>query len=253
VKQIGTALAVTYDGATAEALARALSLPTVVVLDEVASTMDVANELATGGAPAGTLVLADAQVAGRGRAGRRWQSRAGDGIWLTLLERVNDLAALEVLSLRAGIRTARALNRFSAALVGLKWPNDLYLPGGKLGGILVESRWHGTRPEWTAIGIGINVRDTGHPGGAALGPGVSRLEVLGELVPAVRAAAGARGHLSDSELSDFAARDIASGRACREPFTGRVSGIAADGALLIETPQGMKRVLEGSLVLEESP
>jgi BirA family biotin operon repressor/biotin-[acetyl-CoA-carboxylase] ligase len=137
--------------------------------------------------------------------------------------------------------------------VGLKWPNDLYLPGGKLGGILVESRWRGTRPEWTAIGIGINVRGASHPGGAALGPGVSRLEVLGELVPAVRTAAAARGHLSDSEVSDFAARDIAFGRACREPFTGRVSGIATDGALLIETPQGVKRVLEGSLVLEESP
>ena len=243
----------TYDGATAEALARALSLPKVVVLDEVASTMDVANELALGAAPAGTLVLADAQLAGRGRAGRRWQSRAGDGIWLTLLERLNDPAALEVLSLRTGLRTARALDRFSGVSVGLKWPNDLYVAGGKLGGILVESRWRGARPEWTAIGIGINVRDTGHPGGAALGAGISRLDVLGELVPAVRAAAAARGHLSDAEVGAFAARDIAAGRVCREPLTGRVSGIANDGALLIETPQGMKRVLEGSLVLEESP
>ena len=253
MKQVGAALTVTYDGATAETLASALALPRVVVLDEVASTMDVANELATGGAPAGTLVLADAQVAGRGRAGRRWQSRAGDGIWLTLLERLNDPAALEVLSLRTGLRTARALDRFSSTPVGLKWPNDLYLRGGKLGGILVESRWHGTRPEWTAIGIGINVRDTSHPGGAALGPGVSRLDVLAELVPAVRAAAVARGHLSDREVADFAVRDIASGRTCREPSRGRVSGIATDGALLIETPQGMTRVLDGSLVLEESP
>jgi hypothetical protein len=57
----------------------------------------------------------------------------------------------------------------------------------------------------------------------------------------------------DREVADFAARDIAMGRACREPVRGRVSGIATDGALLIETPQGMKRVLEGSLVLEESP
>lgn len=214
--------------------------------------MDVAIELAGAGAPAGTLVLADAQVAGRGRAGRRWQSRAGDGIWLTLLERSNDPAALEVLSLRTGIRTARALDRFSATPVGLKWPNDLYLHGGKLGGILVESRWRGTRPEWTAIGIGINVRGTSHPGGAALGPGVGRLDVLGELIPAVRAAAAARGHLSDAEVAEFAARDIVFGRACRQPFTGRVSGIANDGALLIETRHGMKRVLEGSLVLEES-
>ena len=75
----------TYDGATADSLAASLSLPRVVVLDQVPSTMDVANELASSGAPGGTLVLADTQLAGRGRAGRRWESRPGDGIWLTLL------------------------------------------------------------------------------------------------------------------------------------------------------------------------
>ncbi len=245
------ALATTFDGATGEALARALSLPRVVVLEEVPSTMDGANELAAGGAHAGTLVLADSQAAGRGRAGRRWESRAGDGLWLTLIERLNDLPALDVLSLRIGIRAARALDRFAPAPVGLKWPNDLFLPSGKLGGILVESRWRGARPEWTAIGIGINVRDVRYPGGAALGADVSRLDVLAEIVPALRAAASGRGHLSDAELAEFAARDVAFGRRCREPSKGRVSGITTNGALLIETPDGVKRMLEGSLVLEE--
>jgi BirA family biotin operon repressor/biotin-[acetyl-CoA-carboxylase] ligase len=61
-----------YDGRTAETLAHELSLPRVVVREVVASTMDIANELAAVGTPAGTLVLADAQAAGRGRAGRRW-------------------------------------------------------------------------------------------------------------------------------------------------------------------------------------
>jgi hypothetical protein len=96
------------------------------------------------------------------------------------------------------------------------------------------------------------VRAASHPGGAALGAAVSRLEVLGELVPAVRAAASARGHLSDREVADFAGRDIAAGRACREPVAGRAVGIAADGALLIETVSGVKRILEGSLVLDAS-
>ena len=241
-----------YDGATADALAHALSLPRVVVLGEVASTMDVANELANEGAPGGLLVLADTQTAGRGRAGRRWESRPGDGIWLTLLERVNDPSALDVLSLRIGIRVARALDRFAPAPVGLKWPNDLYLPAGKLGGILVESRWRGSRPEWTAIGVGVNVKVVRFPGGAALGAQVSRLDVLGEMVPALRAAASARGHLTDAELTEFAARDVALGRDCREPVKGRVTGIAADGALLVEAPDGVKRVVEGSLVLDES-
>ena len=240
----------TYDGATADALAHALSLPRVVVLDEVASTMDVANELANEGAPGGLLVLADTQTAGRGRAGRRWESRPGDGIWLTLLERVNDPSALDVLSLRIGIRIARALDRFSSATVGLKWPNDLHLPSGKLGGILVESRWRGPRPEWTAIGVGINVRDVQYAGGAALGAGVSRLDVLGEVVPAIRAAASARGHLSGKEVAEFMSRDIAAGRRCRAPVQGTVAGISPDGALLVATDGDLTRVVEGSLVLD---
>ena len=146
-------VAVTYDGATAESLATSLALPRVVVMDEVPSTMDVARELADQGAPAGSLVLADAQKAGRGRAGRPWESRAGDGIWLTLLERLNDSAALDVLSLRVGLRAARALDRFAPARISLKWPNDLLLRDGKLGGILVESRWRGDRPAWTSAAV----------------------------------------------------------------------------------------------------
>jgi BirA family transcriptional regulator, biotin operon repressor / biotin---[acetyl-CoA-carboxylase] ligase len=243
-------VAVTYDGSSAEALALALSLPRVALFDEVASTMDVANSLAAEGAPAGTLVLADAQVAGRGRAGRRWESRAGDGIWLTLVERLNDVTALDVLSLRIGIRAARALDRFASKPIGLKWPNDLFLGDGKLGGVLVESRWRGPRPEWTAIGVGINVRAVSHPGRQALGAGVSRLEVLGELVPALRAAASARGHLSDREVEEFTLRDIAVGRACRGPIPGVVDGIAPDGALLVRESSGVRRVVEGSLVLD---
>jgi len=242
---------VTYDGATDEELASDLSLPRVVLFNEVDSTMDVANELAGDGAPAGTLVLADAQLAGRGRAGRRWESKAGSGIWLTLIELVNDPSALDVLSLRVGLRAARALDRFATARIGLKWPNDLYLGTGKVGGILVESRWRGTRPEWTAIGVGINVRSVGFPGGAALGDGVSRVEVLGELVPALRSAASARGHLSAKELDEFAARDVAVGKICRSPLEGTVAGVDGGGALLIDTADGRQRVREGSLLLKQ--
>jgi BirA family biotin operon repressor/biotin-[acetyl-CoA-carboxylase] ligase len=245
-----SALLVSYDGVSDDALATSLSLPRVVLFSEVDSTMDVANALAAEGAPAGTLVLADAQLAGRGRAGRRWESKAGSGIWLTLIERVNDPSALDVLSLRIGLRAARALDRFATGRIGLKWPNDLYIGSGKVGGILVESRWRGTRPEWTAIGAGINVRTVGFPGGAALGDGVSRVEVLGELVPALRSAASARGHLSARELDEFAARDIAIGKICRSPIEGTVAGIDGGGALLIDTANGRQRVVEGSLLLE---
>ena len=225
-------------------------MPRVVVFDAVDSTMDVANMLAAEGAAAGTLVLADAQLAGRGRGGRRWDSQPGDGIWMTLIERLVDISALDVLSLRIGLRAARALDRFAGARVGLKWPNDLYLESGKLGGILIESRWRGDRPEWTSIGIGINVRASGFHGAATLGAGVSRRELLGELIPALRAATFARGHLSRAEMEEFAGRDIAAGRRCHEPVAGLVAGIGADGALLIDTAEGRKSVVDGSLILD---
>jgi BirA family biotin operon repressor/biotin-[acetyl-CoA-carboxylase] ligase len=167
-----------------------------------------------------------------------------------LIERINDPSALDVLSLRIGLRAARALDRFATDRIGLKWPNDLYLGTGKLGGILVESRWRGSRPEWTAIGVGINVRDVDFPGGSALGDGMSRGEVLDELVPALRSAASARGHLVATELDEFAARDIAVGKACRQPVEGTVAGIDGAGALLIDTARGRRRVVEGSLLLE---
>ena len=63
------------------------------------------------GAPAGTLVVADAQTAGRGRSGRTWTSERGAGVWLTLIERPRDVDALDVLSLRVGLALAPALDR----------------------------------------------------------------------------------------------------------------------------------------------
>ena len=244
----------TWEGRTAEELARLLDVPGVLIFDSVDSTMDEAHALAGGGAPAGTLVIANEQRAGRGRVGRRWTSAPGAGVWLTLIERPNDPRALDVLSLRIGLRAARALDRFAGATVGLKWPNDLLLHGGKLGGILVEIRWRDARPEWVAVAIGVN-RDPppGQPGAAALGSGVDRADVLAELVPAMRAAAAARGLLTVPELVDYARRDTAAGRSCVAPRPGRVAGIAEDGALLVVTAGGVVRCREGSLRLEGDP
>lgn len=238
-----------YDGWTAQALVRHLGVPAVHLLDAVGSTLDVAHDLARVGAPAGTLVIADRQTAGRGRAGRRWASAAGQGIWLTLVERPNDPHALEVLSLRLGLRAAAALDRFAGAPVAVKWPNDLYLADGKLAGVLVEARWRDASPEWVAIGFGVNVvPPLDVPGAAALAPGARRVDVLGELVPALRSAAAARGALTARELGKFAERDLARGRTCVEPAAGVVEGITESGALLVATPGGRVAARAGSLV-----
>ena len=146
-----------YAGADAVTIAARCGVPRVVLFDEVTSTLDVAHPLARGGAPEGTLILAERQTAGRGRSGRAWASEERAGIWSTLIVRPTDEAALDVLSLRVGLAAARALEAFTDHDIRVKWPNDLMLDGGKLGGILIESRWREERVDWVAIGIGINM------------------------------------------------------------------------------------------------
>ena len=224
----------TWDGESATSLAARLDLPRVELRTSVSSTMDVAHSLASDGTPAGTLVLANEQTAGRGRGGKRWRSDHGAGIWMTIVERPNDAEGLGVLAIRLGLKAAPVLERHVDAPIGLKWPNDLLVDGRKLAGILVESRWRDGVVDWVAIGIGVNVRiDADDREGAAMRPGTRRLDVLAELVPVARAAARARGPLTADELDRWRARDHVAGRWCRQPIAGRIRGVAADGALIV--------------------
>ena len=240
-----------YDGIGASALAARLGVPAVLLFHQVGSTLDVAHRIAPDSA-SGTLVLADEQTAGRGRHGRRWTSAPGAGIWLTLVERPTDVRALDVLSLRCGLYAAEALDAMAGSRVGVKWPNDLYVGERKLAGILIETRWRGTAPDWVAIGFGINVVAPDVPTGIGLRPGVSRVEVLDALVPALRRAAGASRHLGDDELARWDARDIAAGRPLDSPAEGRASGISREGELLVTDAAGsLTRHRSGSLTFAE--
>ena len=239
---------------TGASLARLLDLPRVEVLASVGSTMDVAHRLGAEGAGPGTLVVADEQTAGRGRGGKTWRSRAGTGIWMTLLERPNDPTALGVLSIRLGLKAAPVLERYCEEPIRLKWPNDLLTSRGKLAGILVETRWRESQVDWVAIGVGVNVNAPDEETeGASLRDGTRRLDVLAELLPALRAAVRARGTLLPVELDRWTSRDVAAGRRCRTPFPGRVRGLAADGSLIIEREGVTALARAGSLVLEEEP
>jgi len=122
------------------------------------STNDRAGELARGGAPQGTLVIADEQTAGRGRSGRSWHTPAGSGLALSLVLRPVGLASREI----AAIGMIGAMGSIEAlAELGLqpelKWPNDVLLDGAKVGGILAEASWTGSDLDHVILGIGINV------------------------------------------------------------------------------------------------
>jgi len=238
-----------YDGRSAKEIAATLALPRVVLFEEIGSTLDVAHRLGEEGAAAGTLVLADAQTAGRGRMGRSWQSEPGAGIWLTLLERPSGDDALTVLALRLALALGPALDAFAATPIRLKWPNDLFVGNEKLAGVLVEARWHGSRLDWLALGVGINVLPPQMGGAAGLLPRTERHAVLAAVVPALRSAIQESGQLAREELELYAARDLARGRTCSAPGQGVVAGIRADGALLVDGTAGRLAFHTGSLVL----
>ncbi|HEX5387600.1 MAG TPA: biotin--[acetyl-CoA-carboxylase] ligase [Gemmatimonadales bacterium] len=214
--------------------------------DRLASTQDEIHRLAAAGAPAGTLVVAEEQGAGRGARGRPWSSARG-GLWLTLLCRPEDGAGAELLSLRAGLAAAEALDELGGLPpIALKWPNDLVADGRKLGGILCEARWQGTALEWVAVGLGINVRNP-LPDGARMAPtrvaewrpnvDVDDLlwPLLARLVPLAR---GGPAQLSPAELATFARRDWLAGRTLLAPVAGAADGVAPDGALRVRRADG---------------
>jgi BirA family biotin operon repressor/biotin-[acetyl-CoA-carboxylase] ligase len=235
---------------TAAELKAKLGVPRIDIYESIGSTMDAAHAAAEAGAPAGTLIIADRQTAGRGRGGRRWASASGAGLWLTLIERPTDAKALDVLSLRLGIHLAPVLDAFSARRVEIKWPNDLYVGGQKLAGILSEARWQDERPSWVAIGLGINVHVPAEiPDAAGLEPNATRVELLLAVMPALRAATRQRGALTESELEEYALRDMARGHTCREPAVGTVAGISPSGELLVRCGEAVGAYRSGSLVL----
>lgn len=126
----------------------------------VTSTNDVLlQELRSGAAPHAVVCLAERQTSGRGRRGRGWMSPYGSSIYLSLAWRFErDVGALEGLSLATGIAAVQALAQCGVGGVGLKWPNDLFAGGAKLGGILIELDGELSGPVTAVIGIGINLR-----------------------------------------------------------------------------------------------
>lgn len=216
----------------------------------VTSTMDVAHAIAADGAPAGTLVLAASQAAGRGRSGKSWVSEPDAGLWCTLIERPQDATALDVLALRVGLELADALDPVVDGRVMLKWPNDLQVNRRKLGGVLIEVRWRGARPDWVAIGVGINRRvPPDLPDTVAVRADVSRDELLTAVAPALRRAAACRGPLTVDELPRWHDRDVAVGRRVLAPAVGVVLGVTATGSIRIRRDDGVElRCQSGSLV-----
>lgn len=246
-----------WEGRSAAELARAWGIPALHLFDRAGSTNDVARSLAEGGAPAGTAVIAEEQVAGRGRGGRHWVSPPGLGIWLSVVLRPDSLPAPGLLPLRVGLAAASALDAYARpGRVEVKWPNDLQVAGRKLGGILCEGSWEAGRPSFVVAGIGINaahasddfpedLRSAATSLRIASGWSAPRAEVAGALARALAALPPDFADVfSRAELDEMEARDALRGRQVRvteagaDPREGIALGVSRDGALRLRLATG---------------
>lgn len=132
---------------------------TLVRRDEVASTNDVAKDLAAEGATEGTLVVAESQSAGRGRRGKPWSSPPGNLYMSLVMRPVCPPATAVQLGFVAGVALWDAISDFDdpGIPLTLKWPNDVLLGDRKVAGILLESATKADGGlDWVVIGIGVN-------------------------------------------------------------------------------------------------
>ena len=136
---------------------------TLVSMLEIHDTLNSTNsylvERSHNNAPSGLVCFAEHQTAGKGRRGRHWVSPYGSNIYLSILWRFQQggMAAAAGLSLAIGVAVIRALKQHHIHEVGLKWPNDIYSQGKKLGGILIEISGEADGPCAAVIGLGLNL------------------------------------------------------------------------------------------------
>ena len=229
---------------------------TLVAFDSVGSTNDEATRLAEAGAPEGTFVWAQTQTGGRGRRGRRWATPVGNLYCSTVLRpqcpapRAAELGFVAALAVADLVRDGRA--------VRVKWPNDVLVEGGKVAGILPESSIaQDGRVEHVVLGIGLNVSfapslpEMRYPGAMLGGTVEAAIEGL---------TAGLAGWLSQWRRNGFetiragwldragplgAEVDVKLGE---ELVRGAFAGMDREGALLLETPAGPRRIVSGELL-----
>lgn len=137
--------------------------------DSLESTQSLLKDLAAEGAPEGAGVQADLQTGGYGRHGRAWVSKPGN-LYLSLLLRPNcKVLQVPQLALVAGVASVDALSAFTPGAI-LKWPNDVFIEGKKVAGILLETDLDGQGGvSWVALGVGVNITSAPQDIGTALG------------------------------------------------------------------------------------
>jgi len=238
-------------------------------LDEADSTQRVAANLAEDGAAHGTVVIAERQSAGRGRLGRGWHSPPGVNLYTTVILRPTmPVAEVPQLSLVAGAAVAETFESAAPGLVGLKWPNDIWLRGLKAGGMIAEAVTdNSVGLVCVLLGIGLNLNLAWADIPVELkDKATSVLIATGRTCERVQFAARLFNSLG-TFYKKFEVGRFAAVRQVYERYfalfdrsvtvidgswrtAGVVRGIDHDGSLLLETTRGLTRIVTGDVSLE---
>ncbi len=226
------------------------------------STQDLADILAKGGAPEGTITLCEEMSKGRGRLGREWIAGRG-GLWFTLVLRPQQIKALQLVPLMASICVAEAINEVLNLDPKVKWPNDVLINERKVAGILVEGRIEAHGVIYLLVGVGVNVNNSLPE--SLRDYAISLRDLIGYPIPRTPLLKKVL-ELIDKYYAYLIASDIEQiinrwrklnstiGRKVRVHLIndviieGLAKDVDLDGSLYIETERGLIKVLSGDVV-----
>lgn len=238
---------------------------TIYYFPEIESTNNEAKRQAVAGCAEGTIVLAEAQLSGRGRLSRGWFSPFGRGIWLSVVLRPPfPPQEAPKCTMMAAVAVNRAIRRVTGIQSGIKWPNDILFQGKKIVGILTEMSAEMDAINHVVIGMGINVnieqqefpeelREIGTSLAAAAGHSISRLELLAAVLEELEAVYELAISSGFKEIfQEWRRQSITLGQAVNvigvnNQFAGIAVDIDDDGALLVQTTDSLERVIAGDV------
>jgi len=234
----------------------------LITHDTIGSTNDEAKRLAREGAPEGLIIRAKRQTAGRGRRGRVWLSPPGNLYSSTLIRPHCRAATAAQLGFVAALGVANAIDELAPQVaICCKWPNDLLANGKKVCGILLETEMvAGEVTDFVVLGVGVNLasspHDTPYPATSLAeegAPGIAPPVMLGAFVRHVapwlaRWREEGFGPIREAWL----VRAIGLGEAIqvrleRDTLDGRFRDLDADGALVLDTADGDRRIAAGDV------
>lgn len=237
----------------------------ILYFDSIDSTNTKAQELAEKGYPSGTLVVADKQIAGKGRRGRNWESPSGCGIFMTLMLKpdINPNNA-SMLTLVSALAVSKALADITGKDAKIKWPNDIVIDGRKVCGILTEMSAQFDYINNIVIGIGINVNNSSFPEEISAtasslrllsgGKKYRRAEIIEKIMEYFEKYYSI--FLETEDLSalvnEYDAMLVNMKKQVKvldpkEPFEGKAMGITKTGELIVDTWESRKLVSSGEV------